>query len=511
MNPTRQAEPVLVAKDIVKKYPGTLALDSVNYAVRRGQVNVLIGENGAGKSTLVKIMAGVEEPASGTLYLDGVPIRLTSTRDADRLGIRMIHQELNLLPNMSVVDNIFIARERARYGMIDRVAEESAACELLERLEEKIDPRATVGDLPLGQQQVVEIAKAISCDVRVLIMDEPTSALSASEIRVLFRLIRDLKTRGISIVYISHRLEELLSIGDLITVLRDGRVVAGAPAASLDAAWIIEKMTGRTSGRQAPPAEPAGSEILLDVRSLELQQPGTGTAADAISFQVASGEIVGIYGLMGAGRTELLETLIGLRGHEGGSILLEEKEIGDLPLPERISRGLVLVPEDRQQSGLIPTLSVRENMTLARLRGLYLIPRREREAAMELVQAVRIRTGDIEQPVTSLSGGNQQKVVLSRFLMTQPKVFLLDEPTRGVDVGARMEIFEIIRGLAARGMGIVFSSSELKEIRSLASRVLVMAGSRITADLTGSEITDEALVTASMPKTAPREKPHATA
>jgi len=500
--PAAESEVLLAARGITKQFPGTLALDSVDFLVHRGKVNVLIGENGAGKSTLVKILAGVEQPTSGVLELEGRPIRMSSARDAAAHGIGIIYQELNLFPNLSVADNIFMARENARHGVIDRGAQQRVTRELMQRLEQAIDPGTLVGDLPLGQQQIVEIARALAREVRILIMDEPTSALSSSEIAVLFRLIRDLESRGVSIIYISHRLEEVLTIGDRVTVLRDGRVVAGAPASAVDVAWIVEKMTGRAGSTPAPRESGAAGRPLLEVRSLSLPGPAGRPALQDISLTLGAGEIVGIYGLMGAGRTELFETLIGLRSAERGSISLDGERLERSALPDRIRSGLVLVPEDRQRDGIVPALSVKDNITLARLRGIYLSPAAERARATRMIQDLRIRTAGPEQPVTSLSGGNQQKVVISRFLLTSPKVLLLDEPTRGVDVGARAEIFDIIRRLAGQGMAILFASSELHEVLAMSTRILVMSLGRITAEFQAAEATEELLVAASSPAMA---------
>jgi erythritol transport system ATP-binding protein len=492
---------LLAARAVSKQYPGTTALDGVDFAVRRGQVSALIGENGAGKSTLMRILAGVEQPTAGTLELDGRPVRLVSPRDAAARGIAMIHQELNLLPNLSVADNIFLGRELARYGLLERTAQERQTRDLMARLEQPIDPRILVGALPLGYQQIVEIAKAMAQDVRILIMDEPTSALSAAEIGVLFRLIRDLKSRGVAIVYISHRLEEVLAIGDHVTVLRDGRAVAEAAADAVDVAWIVEKMTGRTAAGTGY-AEPAGAgPPTLSVEGLEVGQ-AVPPALHGVSFTARAGEILGFYGLMGAGRTELFEALIGLRRVRQGSIACQGRALAHLGIPERIHAGLALVPEERRAAGIVPTLSVRENIALAQTHGLYLSFAAERRSAAEFVRELNIRAASLEQSITSLSGGNQQKVVLSRFLLTSPKVLLLDEPTRGVDVGARAEIYTIIRRLAAGGMTVLFASSELQEILTLATRILVMAEGRITAEFAAAEATEHALVAASAPAMA---------
>jgi erythritol transport system ATP-binding protein len=421
---------MLAARAVSMQYPGTLALDCVDYDVQPGRVNVLIGENGAGKSTLMRILAGEEQPTSGSVER-GVPVA-------------MIHQELSLLPNLSVADNIFLGREKARRGVIERQAQEDETHRVMSRLGLDVDPRKLVSDLPLGQQQLVEIGKALAREARVLIMDEPTSALSAAETGTLFRVIREAKATGVGIVYISHRLRELLEIGDRVTVLRDGRVVAESEAGAVDTRWLVEKMTGGA-----------------------LQE----------SAWRGPGEVIGIYGLMGSGRTELFEKRL---REEGG-----------------IRAGIAMLPEDRAAAGIIAELSVLENITLASMRGLYLSPEQERRRASEIATELGIRHAGLHRPITSLSGGNQQKAVLARFLLAQPKVLLLDEPTRGVDVGARAEIYSIIRRLSAQGMTIVFVSSELQEVLALADRIQVMARGRITAEFDARTATEHDLVEAS--------------
>jgi len=491
---------VLRAEAITKRYPGTTALDEVNFNIHRGKVNVLIGENGAGKSTLVKIIAGVEEPTSGRLVLDGSQIRLQSTRDADAHSIGMIHQELNLCPNLTVTENIFLGRENAAHGVIQCTQQEEAARRLLERLEQRIDPRAEVGKLRLGEQQVVEIAKALARDVRILIMDEPTSALSPAEVEALFRVIGELTAQGVSIVYISHRLEELLRIGDYVTVLRDGKLVAEAPAGQVDLSWIVEKMVGGKLDAlyQSRPHEIGGP--LLDVRGLSLPRTGGGYALDSVSFTVSRGEILGIYGLLGAGRTELLETLAGLHPRAMGSVLLDGRSLERLPVAERIARGVVLVPEDRQAAGVVQTLAVRDNMILASLGactvGGILNSAKVSQRVGELVRELSIKVATAEQPVTSLSGGNQQKVVIAKCLLTAPRLLLLDEPTRGIDVGAKAEISEIMSRLAGQGLGVVFASSELEEVSAIADRILVLSAGRVTGEFRRGEATADALAAA---------------
>ncbi len=493
---------ILRAEQITKVFPGTVALDSVDFNVYRGKVNVLIGENGAGKSTLMKILAGVETPTRGRLLLDGKTIALKSPRHAARNGIGIIYQEMNLFPNLSVTENIFMAREKTREGfVIDSAAQDRIARELMGRLEQKIDPHETVGNLRLGQQQIVEIAKALEEEVRILIMDEPTSALSTAEVSVLFRVIRELKDQGVSIIYISHKLDELLQIGDFVTVLRDGRLMAEASVENINLDWIIEKMVGRNPAEAAGPHEAISRGIVLLVEALTLPRISGGYTLDRVSFSLHRGEILGIYGLMGAGRTELLESLMGLHPAARGKVSLNSRPVEGAAISERINLGLALVPEDRQAEGLVPTLSVADNMILSSLarffNGFYLSKKKERESVREMIRDLSLKVSDPGELITALSGGNQQKVVVARGLMTTPKVLLMDEPTRGIDVNAKSEIFTIMNDLARAGIGILFASSELKEIMALSDRVIVMAGGRLTGEFRRGAYTEADLVAAS--------------
>jgi erythritol transport system ATP-binding protein len=492
---------VLRAEAITKVFPGTVALSNVDFNVHRGKVNVLIGENGAGKSTLVKVIAGVEQPSSGRLMLDGHEVTFPSTREADAAGIGMIHQELNLCSNLTAAENIFLARERTRGPiLIDKERETREAAALISRLEPSLNPRATVADLWLGEQQIVEIAKALARHARILIMDEPTSALSGAEVNALFRVIRELTAEGISIVYISHRLEELLRIGDHITVLRDGRRVDEAPASQVDLGWIVNRMVGGKLENIFARSPEIPGDVCLEVRSLSMDRVRGGPAFQDVCFQLRRGEVLGIYGLMGAGRTELMEALIGLRPEVTGDIRLDGKNLVGSSVARRIRSGLALVPEDRQGSGIVPMQSVLDNMILSSLHrfrsGPYLDHSKARSQVESSIRELAIRVANIRQPIDSLSGGNQQKVVIAKGLLNEPKVLLLDEPTRGVDVGAKAEICRIISRLVAAGLGILLVSSELEEIRGMADRVLVMSKGKITAELARSQATDEALVRA---------------
>ncbi len=492
---------ILQAQAISKVYPGTLALDKVDFKIHRGKVNVLIGENGAGKSTLMKILSGVEQPSSGSIKLEGQEISLKSPRDATKHGIGIIYQELNLFPNLSVSENIFMGREKlTKLGTIDQKTQEQLAQSLLERTQQAISPKSLLADLRIGQQQIVEIAKALAQDANILIMDEPTSALSQHEVESLFEIIHDLTAQGVSIVYISHKLDELLQIGDYFTILRDGRLVAEAPASDVNLEWIVEKMVGRSSDSLFQRKEHEAKEILLEVKQLNVPRASGGMLLENISFKLRAGEVLGIYGLMGSGRTELLESLMGLQSHASGDIKLSGKTVKG-HIQQRIHSGLALVPEDRQRMGLVQVLSVAKNMTLSSLqrfvRGLALSNKQETQGIEQMIKELSVKVADPNQLITSLSGGNQQKVVVAKSLLTQPKVLLLDEPTRGIDVAAKGDMFTIMNALSNKGLGIIFVSSELKEIMAMADRVLVLAKGRISADIARAKLSEQALVAAS--------------
>lgn len=493
---------ILRCELIGKVFPGTVALRDVDFNVRRGKVNVLVGENGAGKSTLMKIIAGAQRPTAGRLVMDGEEIELHSTRDAERHEIGIIYQELNLCANLSVVDNIYLGRELRRRGTIDRSAQRKNAGAIIHRLGHDIDPDTLVSELRIGQQQVIEIAKALTQEVRVLIMDEPTSALSAAEVDELFGVIRDLADSGVAIIYISHRLEETIEIGDYITVLRDGQVVDESPTTAIDVPWIVHKMVGKnTDALSHSHGGEIGAEILR-VEELCLLRQG-GYAVDHVSFTVHAGEVVGIYGLMGAGRSELLECLAGRHRDATGQVYVSGEVLTSCTVGDRIKAGIVLAPEDRQRDGIVQPLSVADNMLLASLRNYVhrvlpvLRPAKERDAVSGQIAALGIRVASPNQLITSLSGGNQQKVVIAKALLTSPRVLLLDEPSRGIDVNAKAEIFALMSKVATEGYGVVFVSSELKEVLAMSDRILVMSKGRITANLTQELANEEALVAAS--------------
>jgi erythritol transport system ATP-binding protein len=498
-----RSDVVLRAEGVSKIFGGTIALNHVDFNAYRGKVNALVGENGAGKSTLMGILAGVHEPTTGQILLDDEPVQIQSPREAGDLGIALIHQELLLFPNLSVAENIFAGSElRSPTGVRLREQEREAA-RRLERLGQRVNPRALVGDLAVGAQQMVAICKALSQQVRVLIMDEPTSALSTREVDSLFKVVRSLVADGVAVVYISHRLEEIVGLGDFVTVLRDGKLIAEAPVPEIDSHWIVEQMIGRDPSALFNYQSRAVGEPLLEVEDLTLARPSGGLALDRVSFSVAAGEIVGIYGLMGAGRTELLQSLLGERSDAVGRIMLDGGRVDGKSIGARIDRGLFLVPEDRQRDGLIEALSVKQNVSVASLDDLgsfgSLSLRREAREVGAVVRDVGVKVPDIDFPITALSGGNQQKVVVAKALMTDPKVLLMDDPLRGVDVGAKAELYRIMTRLANEGIAILFTSSDLMEVLGMADRMLVMARGRITGEFDRAEATSSALVAASNP------------
>jgi len=494
---------VLEARDIVKTYGGTRALKGVNFQIHRGTVTTLFGENGAGKSTLMKILSGVTTPTSGTIVLDGEVVTFASSSEARDRGISIIHQELSLAPNLSVRDNIFMGREITTPTGVDFAEEARQAGALMTELEEPIDSTMLVEDLRLGQQQIVEIARALSVDSRILIMDEPTSALSATEVEVLFKVIRDLTRRGVAIVYISHHLEEALQITDYAVVLRDGSMTASAEAKDIDLEWIVRNMVGENFDLGAPPTGYEFGEVALSIDDVSVSAAAgaTGLAVDGLSLAVRAGEIVCIYGLMGAGRTELLECVAGRVPIAGGRIVLEGVDVSRLSIAQRIASGLALVPEDRQRDGLVQTMSVGENLSLpsivALVRGAFVSRPRERSLVDDAIRDVHVKTEGGAAAIGSLSGGNQQKVVIGKMLMTHPKVIVLDEPSRGIDVGAKAEVFRLLSERAKSGLAVLFSTSELNECFGIAHRIVVMRRGKISAEFRRDEATKDDIMAAS--------------
>ena len=500
----------LKAEHITKIYPGVKALDDVSFNVYTGKVNVLVGENGAGKSTLMKVIAGIEHPTAGEIELinkDGrfEQIFVRNTIEAKQKGIGIINQELSLFPNLNVYQNIFMNQEKlTKRHTLDDVRHAEAAGEILKKLRHPIPVDTLVGTLRIGQQQIIEIAKNLVMDnLKILIMDEPTSSLSKEEVDVLFEVMRELTKAGISIIYISHRLEEVMEIGDYIEVLRDGKYVADAAIKDISLKWIIRSMVGTDMGyaRWDRGIDWSVQPTILEVRHMSLPKAGGGYLLHDVSFSLKHSEILGVYGLMGAGRTELFECIMAMRPEHTGQVFIEGKEDNAKDVSSQIKNGIVLVPEDRQGMGLVQCLDIERNFVLSSL-GNYtkhgvIVDKLEDEAADEQIKDIQVKVGDKHLPIFSLSGGNQQKVVIGKGLLTHPKIFLLDEPTRGIDVGAKAEIFEIIRRYAKKGLSIIVISSELKEIMAISDRVVVLSKGIKTAELTGDEITEENLVLAS--------------
>lgn len=495
----------LHAEKIDKIYPGTKALDQVSFDIKRGKVNVLIGENGAGKSTLMRIIAGIEKPSSGKLYLQGKEVSFNSTVDARAHGIAIIHQELCLFPNMTVFQNLFMAAERTKGGMLDDAEHRKLAKQVLGRLNFPIDPDTKVGDLRVGQQQMIEIARNLLIpNLKILIMDEPTSSLSDQEVDVLFHIMRELTAIGISIVYISHRLEELMRIGDFVTIFRDGKLVAEAAVKDIDVPWIVKQMVGegKSYPKRAIPVDWSTREKVLEVKDLTLPKSGGGYLLNKVSFSLHRGEVLGIYGLLGAGRTEIFECIMGMRPQHTGDILLNGKKIEIKSLSEQIENGFAWLPEDRQRDGLVQTMNIDQNIALSNINKYAgasgLIQASKESAATDrMIKDVHIKVADKNLPILSLSGGNQQKVVFAKGALTDPQIMLLDEPSRGIDIGAKTEIFNLVYQYAEKGVSLLVVSSELEEIIAIADRIIVLSNGIKTAELTGDDINQNNLVKAS--------------
>jgi ribose transport system ATP-binding protein len=473
----------------------------------------LVGENGAGKSTLMSVLAGVSRPDHGEIRIEGVPVRFSSTRDARERGVAAIFQELSLASNLSVAENIFLGREpRTKWGAIDFARMNHAAGALVRRMGLDVLPGTPVSSLRVAQQQVVEIARAISTEARVLIMDEPTSALGREETHSLLKLIAELKARGVAILYITHKFEELADLCDEIAVMRDGKLLIQMPFQSISQQEIIRLMVGREAATFVRNArEQAAASRVLAVSNLSLRHPDRPAEflVRQVSLEVARGEIVGLFGLVGAGRTELLETIFGAHGARAhGEIFIEDRQVSIQSPAHAIASGLALVPEDRKHDGLVLGMSSRENAGLACMaaRSRFGALSRSRETAYikPLLERLRLKTHSLEQPVRNLSGGNQQKIVLAKWLATRPRVLLLDEPTRGIDIHGKNELYGLIQEFAAEGLGILLASSELPEVMALCDRIIVMCEGAKTGEFARGEATAEMLLQAALPRNAPR-------
>jgi ribose transport system ATP-binding protein len=487
------AAPYLEVRSLSKSFTGVRALHQVSLTLGRGEVLAVIGENGAGKSTLMKILAGVQEPDSGEILVEGQPVRIDSVRAAEHLGIALIHQELNLADNLDVASNIFLGREPRRACFVDRGRLREDSRKFIGQVGLDCDPTTLVGALSLGRQQLVEIAKALSTNARVLIMDEPTSSLSQHETEQLYRVVKELRSRGVSIVYISHRLGEVKELADRVVVLRDGENAGELQRDEINHDAMVKLMVGRDLARHARASFGSG-EALLEAR--DLRTPANPT--HPLNFSLKPGEIVGVAGLVGAGRTELLRVLFGIDRAVGGEVRVAGAPVAMRSPMDAIRAGLALVPEDRKQQGVILEMAVGQNTTLTSLRrdanrGFLNRPR-EAEIAAQMTKQMNVKTPSLAQFVQFLSGGNQQKVALGKWLAMEPKVLLLDEPTRGIDVGAKQEIYRLMEELAGRGVAILFVSSEMEEVLRMSDRTLVMCQGRITGELQRDELSEEAVM-----------------
>ncbi len=493
-------EKILEAKNISKQYPGVVALDDVSFNVYKGKVNVLVGENGAGKSTLMKILSGVERQTSGEIYLNGEKLEIFSTNDAENNSIGIIHQELNLFPNLTVHENIFMGHEILdSYKIIDTSKQIKITNELLAKLNQDINAKTSVESLRIGQQQIIEIAKALAKKTKILIMDEPSSALSKKEVSVMFDVIAELKKQEVTIIYISHKLEEIMQIGDVITILRDSKFICEELINKIDIPWITENMVGMKSFEAVNTKKVETGPKIIELKSISLKKKESEEyILENINFNSSSGEILSIYGLMGSGRTELLEIIMGLNKDFKGEIYLQNEILKPSSISKRIKDGIVLVPEDRQGQGLVQSLSILSNTLLSkisrRIKDFYLNTNLEKKIVTKAIDYLGIKVSNYNNVITSLSGGNQQKVVIAKSLETEPRLLMLDEPTRGIDIGAKQEIFYIMKKLAEKGLSIIFVSSEIKEVLAVADRVIVLAKGKINKELMGGEITEDNLV-----------------
>jgi rhamnose transport system ATP-binding protein len=492
-----EERPVLEIEHVSKQFGATLALDDVSLELRRGEIHALLGENGAGKSTLIKIMTGVQRQDGGEIRIDGAPVRVTSAQDAQRLGVAAIYQEPMIFPDLSVAENIFIGH-RDRGKIVDRRRMEREAREVLARLDVRLDVGEPARGLTLAEQQTVEIAKAISLDVRVLIMDEPTASLSAHEVQRLFRIVHTLRQQGVAILFISHRIEEVFEIADRVTILRDGRWISTTPRVELTPATAISRMVGREVRELFRRQRREPGAVRLSVRGLRRE----GAFEDA-SFDLRAGEVLGFAGLVGARRTDVGLALFGIAPADGGQVELDGTPVTVSSPRDAMALGIAYSTEDRRQLGLVMPLSIAANVSLPSL-PRFLTPagmvRRaaERATAEAYRKRLSIRAPSVDTPASSLSGGNQQKVVISKWLETNPKVMILDEPTRGIDVGAKVEVHQLIDDLAARGIAIILISSDLPEVLAMSDRILVMREGHQMAIFDHNEATQERVLSAAM-------------
>lgn len=488
-------EYVLEMRDITKRFPGVLALDKVHFDLRPGEVHCLLGENGAGKSTLVKILAGAQPMDSGEIRIAGEPVHILSPHHAQEIGVSMIYQEFNLSPYLSVAENIFLGREprAGRSPFINWTKMYRDARAILSRIRVELDVRKPVNECSVAQQQMIEIAKALSFNAKIIVMDEPSATLTEHELDALFSLIRELRRGGIGLIYISHRLEEVFEIGDRCTVMRDGQYIATKAVCDVTREDIIRMMVGRELKDEFPKEIFARGSEMLRVEGLTR----TGAFED-VTFSLHQGEIVGLTGLVGAGRTEVVRAIFGADKFDGGQIVLRGKPVTVRSPQDAIRQGIGLLTEDRKNQGLVLGMSVRENTTLANLKslvsGIFVNRKKERAVTEHYVAELQIKTPSIEQVVQNLSGGNQQKVVLAKWLFTESQVLIFDEPTRGIDVGAKVEIYRLMNALVQRGVGVLMISSELPEVLGMCDRILVMHEGRLAGELLRADATQERIM-----------------
>ena len=492
------AQPALLEmKNICKSFPGVKALDNVSLTVRPGTVHALMGENGAGKSTLMKCLFGIYSKDSGTITLEGKEVNFKSSKEAMENGVAMVHQELNQALTRTVTDNLWLGRYPKVGGiMVSESIMRKRTKEIFDQLEVHVDPKAIMSTMPVSQRQMVEIAKAVSYNAKVIVFDEPTSSLTETEVEHLFRIINMLRDKGCGIIYISHKMEEILRISDDVTIMRDGQWVATRPASELTMNEIIRLMVGRELTNRFPPKDNVPGEAILEVENLS----GKYTRLKEASFQLRKGEILGIAGLDGSGRTEVLENLFGSMTKGSGTIRLHGKEIKNRNPRESIKNGFALLTEERRATGIFGIRSILDNTVISNLRhyligGICLSDKKMRQDTEWAIQAMRIKTPSQETQIRSLSGGNQQKVIIGRWLLTKPEVLLLDEPTRGIDVGAKYEIYELIINLAKEGKGVIMVSSEMPELLGVCDRILVMSGGQLAGEVDAKNTSQEEILT----------------
>ena len=488
-------EVIVRMEHITKTFPGVKALDDVHFELRAGEVMALLGENGAGKSTLMKILSGVYTRDGGEMEIFGKSYGDLTPKGAQALGVAIIHQELNMCRHLSIAENMFLGREKTRLGTLSQREMETEASNALEELGIDLDPRQVVGELPVSKQQMVEIAKALSTNAKILIMDEPTSSLTSREIDDLFRIIRDLKSKGCGIVYISHRLEELQYIVDRVTIMRDGQFVTSGRFQDMTMDEIIANMVGREIKEKFPRVQCKKGKCVFEARGLN-----AGRMVRDVSFQLYEGEIVGFAGLMGAGRTETTRAIFGVDPKESGRLFLDGREVSIRSVEDAIRNGIVLAPEDRKKDGLCTKLSMRENIALPNLdiicdKAGVIRKRREEQMCNEAIANLRIKTAGLNSDAATLSGGNQQKVVVAKWLARNSRVVMFDEPTRGIDVAAKVEIYHLMNRLKQQGIAVMFVSSEMPEVMGIADRIIVMCDGRITGEIGSGEATQEKILT----------------